>query len=474
VSQSYEIRLKQRQLRDLEIGLEGLEADSEALSQQLNSMTNAADRRRIEQQRTGIYAEMTRIAEQCDLLQQEIKQQRSSRLPDADVVLWDILAPYENQQDIVVKLERTYLSSARLPNFPRPIPTTLRGKLADLENMQPDQSGCSPLLKFVAYVVCDRQLPELLSQKLTEWAEQQTREFSKILEQVKQQITAHQQPKQSCLMVVVERSLSTNQQMGDRYTAKAWFIADENLYQRHSGIGVVPLTIPGDWGAAEPTFTGAELESLLPIFLAESSKYGLLQNLTIELFLPAELLNEPVDSWGMNDDDDLAEPIGCQHCLIIRSSDRLHPKYFLQKGGFWKAKWDEMPTPGERRTLEALILGDNAHPRAISQQLKQPHMLGLKFAKEPLRVGKNTTFAALQLAAAPVAIWLRQPLPEVDAATMDRLLDCCPYELSVKVKQQRQAAFSEDPDSHMGHHLALLWENFDRLPPDFDFPYAMA
>jgi hypothetical protein len=468
VSQSYEIRLKQRQLRDLEIGLEGLEADSEALSQQLNTMTNAADRRRVEQQRAGIYVEMARIAEQCDRLEQEINQQQSSRLPEADLGLWDILAPYENQQGIVTKLESAYLFSARLTDFPRSMPTTLRGKLADLENL-PDQEGYPSVLKFVAYLVCDRQLPELLSKKLTEWAERQTREFSKILEQVTQPDTANQQPKQSYLMVVVERSLSTNQQMGDRYTVKAWFIPDEKRYQMQSGVGAMLLTIPGDLAKTERVFTCTELKSLLQDFLEQSGRYCLLQNFTIELFLPAELLNEPVDSWVMDEDSDMPEPIGCQHRLIIRSSDRLLPKYFIQYGGFWKTKWGEMPRPGDRQAMQCLLLGDNVDPKVLAQQLKQPQTLGLKFAKEPLRVGKNSSFAALKLSAAPVAIWLRQPLPEINEVVLDRLLNCCPHNLPEVVKQQRETAFSQAPDSHMGHHLALLWENFDHLPPDLDF-----
>jgi hypothetical protein len=479
VSQSYEIRLKQYQLRDLETDLEGLGADSEALSKQLNSTTNAVDRRRIEQQRCEIYVEMEGKAKQYDalrqetdrLLQQENNQQPFNDLPGADLVLWNILSPYESRQGLSPVLERAYRLSACLEDFPRYIPTSLKGKLTDLGNMQLDRFGYSPLIKFVAHLVSDRQLPEPLSEQLTAWAEQQTQEFSSLLGQVKQSVIVSQKSVQSFLMVVVERSLSTDQQKGDRYTVKAWFIADELRYDRRSGSGSEPL---GAWGETERTFAKSELEPLLHSLLDESGKRHLLKDLTIELFLPAELLNEPVEAWGLDEESDLDEPIGCRHRFIIRSSDRLQSMYFSQYGGSWQTKWGEMPKPGERQAMDTLLFGDDTDPKAISQKLKQPKVLGLKFAKEPLRVGKNSTFAALKLAASPVAIWLRQPLSDVDEAAIDQLLSCCLHELPQIVKQQRQLAFSEDPDSHMGHHLALLWESFDRLPPDVDFPYEMA
>jgi vWA-MoxR associated protein C-terminal domain/vWA-MoxR associated protein middle region (VMAP-M) 1/Trypsin-like peptidase domain len=383
------------------------------------------------------------------------------------VTLLNILAPYA--ASIIDNLTVAY-ARALPAGWTRAIPKILSEKIFDLDDMQPDQKGYSPMLKFVAALVSDCQISQQLSQKLREWAENQPLEFRNILEQATEVETANKKSKNSYLMMVVDRSRSTNQQMGDRYTVKAWFIPDEQVYKRQSGTGAIRLTIPGEIAEAEKTFTCAELRSLLPALLDESGKQYLLQNLTIELFLPAELLNEPVDLWVMDDDSDLPETIGCLHHLVIRSSERLHPTYLSRYGGFWKNKWNEMPRPGETLATDRLILGDNANPNAISQQLKQPNTIGLKFVQEPLRVGKNSTFAALQAAAAPVAIWLRQPLPDINqSTTIDDLLNCCPHGLSEVVKQQRQLAFSEDPDSHMGHHLALLWEDFDRLPPDLDF-----
>lgn len=390
----------------------------------------------------------------------DVLSQALNELPS--IALLNILVRYE--ASISDNLAVAY-ARACPAGWTRVIPKILSKKLSDLDDMPLDQKGYSPMLKFVAALVSDCQISQLLpqvSQELREWAEKQTSEFPNMLERAKEVETANKESKNSYLMVVVDRSRSTNQQMGDRYTVKAWFIPDGKVYKKQSGIGAIPLTIP-EGAEVENTFTCAELQSLLPAFLDESGKQHLLQNLTIELFLPAELLNEPVDRWVMDEDNDLSEPIGCQYHLVLRSSERLHPTYFSRKGGFWKSKWDEMPRPGETFAIDRLILGDNANPNAISQQLKQSNIMGLKFAQEPLRVGENSTFAALQAAAAPVAIWLRQSLPDIDQ--IDDLLNCCPHGLSEVVKEQRSLAFSKDPDNHIGHHLALLWEDFDRLPP---------
>jgi vWA-MoxR associated protein C-terminal domain/Trypsin-like peptidase domain/vWA-MoxR associated protein middle region (VMAP-M) 1 len=385
----------------------------------------------------------------------------------AYVTLLDILTPHT--ASIIDNLAVAY-SKACPEGWPRAFPVTLPEKISELDDMQPDQKGYSPALKFVAALVSDCRTFPQLSQDLQKWAEKQNSEFSNILEQAREVERANKKSKNSYLMMVVERSRATN---GDCYTVKAWIIPDGQVYKRQSVTGAIPLKIPGGIAEAENTFTCAELQSLLSAFLDESGKQRPLKNLTIELFLPAELLHEPVDHWVM-DGSYLDEPIGAQYHLVIRSSERLHPRYCSRYGDLWENKWEEMPRPGETLAIDRLILGDNANLNELSQQLKKPKIMGLKLFQEPLRVGEKSTFAALLAAAAPVAIWLRQPLPDIDqSTTIDDLLECCPHGLSEVVKEQRGQAFSSkdsrEPDSHIGEHLALLWEDFDRLPPDLDF-----
>ncbi|NER99169.1 MAG: hypothetical protein F6J86_35990 [Symploca sp. SIO1B1] len=42
-------------------------------------------------------------------------------------------------------------------------------------------------------------------------------------------------------------------------------------------------------------------------------------------------------------------------------------------------------------------------------------------------------------------------------------------ELPEEVKNKRLMAFTCPPNTHIGHHLSLLWEDPYRLPPSIDY-----
>jgi hypothetical protein len=48
---------------------------------------------------------------------------------------------------------------------------------------------------------------------------------------------------------------------------------------------------------------------------------------------------------------------------------------------------------------------------------------------------------------------------------VDGLLTCCIEEVIEKVTEKRREAL-QNQDSHIGHHISLLWEDPNRLPPD--------
>ncbi len=172
----------------------------------------------------------------------------------------------------------------------------------------------------------------------------------------------------------------------------------------------------------------------------------------------------------------MSEPIGFQHRLLVRSSDRLTSNYLLKRAVSWKEKWKQVCQRRQARSpqnsgLNDFVSGDCASSKVLFYQLSQPQAIGLKLAQEPLSIGKDSAFAALQAAGTPIAVWVRQPLTSVDCTSaVDQLLSCCVHDLPERVKQQRRLAYLEEPDCHIGHHLALLWEDFDRLPPGYD-PY---
>lgn len=72
----------------------------------------------------------------------------------------------------------------------------------------------------------------------------------------------------------------------------------------------------------------------------------------------------------------------------------------------------------------------------------------------------------------PVTLWLRNnDFQNINCELeLDKLLICKMNELPEKVKQQRLKAFPEaNKQEHIGHHLALLWEDPYLLPPQIEY-----
>jgi hypothetical protein len=491
VSEQY--RVKSLQLQSYKSRLEGLELDCEAVSQKLSYTNNQVECRRLERQQVALYQEMEQVAKLCDQCEQELQQldaEAKNRLPmglEAVAVnpLIDRLTPH--LAVIKPQIETAY-RVASPPDWLRDPPKTLKGIVIDLGDMPPDEQGYSPLAKFVASLM-QTPIPDTLRQSLQEWAEQNSQNLPALLAHIGQFFmgeTCRDAGDIRChLMVVVERSGTADKQMGDRYFVKAWFWLEDRTLPANKPARFEALTIPQALEGEETPFTWEEVKDLLRAFLEESGQKCLAQGrflepLTIEFFLPSALLNHGVDSWVMDDDDEysMSEPLGFRYCLLVRSSERLRQTYMQSRGGAWKDKWNQVrqmiqTSVGQQVGTNGFVAGDGLPAKKLLQQLSQPQMIGLKLAKEPLSFGKESAFAAIHSSGTPIAIWLRESLTSVDCASaVDEVLCGCIAEIPERVKQHRQAAFPEDRDCHIGHHLSLLWEDFDRLPPDLDYRMA--
>jgi vWA-MoxR associated protein C-terminal domain/vWA-MoxR associated protein middle region (VMAP-M) 1/Effector-associated domain 9 len=495
VSNLFQFRLKQLEVYKKQ--LEALENDCEVISSRL-SYSDPVECNRLKRKQSDCFKEMEELVILCDKCEEGLAEiairtgdnwtERLEALAAVNQLLISLLNPHE--LEIKNQINNAY-QFACPSDWPRREPETLKGKLAELEDMPLDESGYSPLLKFVAYLVVNKLMREehrSLCRELQQWAEQRSQKFAEVLECVQSSMgspsSSSQRQTHSYLMVVIERSRTVDQRKEPRYFVKSWLILEGQSYQTGKATGAEVLSTPGASEDAENAFTVDEIQELLKAFLQESREKSrgqgrLLENLTVELFLPSDLLNHEINRWeDTTDEFSLAEPIGYHHRLLIRSSDRLTSNYLLKRAVFWKDKWQQVRQREQDRLpqnagLNNFVLGDNVSGKDLFYQLNQPQKIGLKLSQVPLStIGKDSTFAALHSSGTPIAIWMRQSLASVDCAgAIDQLLSCCVHDIPDRVKQQRQEAFREkEPDCHIGHHLALLWEDFDRLPPGYD-PY---
>jgi hypothetical protein len=255
-----------------------------------------------------------------------------------------------------------------------------------------------------------------------------------------------------------------------KYRVEAWLLPNPHQYNHTRAQGCKPLTICED---ADRTFTWDEVPALIQQCLNQAAGGpGGVCDPTLEVFLPFVHLNEAVDTWIMPSDaeDPFADPdalpnqLGWRYRIVLRSTERASRGYQEknpQKIADWKEKWRRADAVLRNacQARSVLIEGnDPADQRTLNQRLAPLDAFGVKFAQ--VRVNKE--IATALSAAVPIAVWLRQTIPNAQDS-LNAFLNCHLHE----VPQQAQACRSNacNPDTDLGCHLALLWDNPHLLPP---------
>ena len=87
----------------------------------------------------------------------------------------------------------------------------------------------------------------------------------------------------------------------------------------------------------------SQVENFIDRFIKDSSKPDLskkeIKELTIEIFLPIDLLHTEVEWWNFTDFDNSKRPIGTMYPVRLRSVERLHKDYLKLYLNKWKKKW---------------------------------------------------------------------------------------------------------------------------------------
>ncbi len=366
-----------------------------------------------------------------------------------------------------LNLEFSLIKTAYLaccpPDWPYPVPNTLEGILVQLNTMPPGKSKYPKTEQFLAYLVADSTLSQSIAQILKIWGEQNIQDFLQLLNEVQQSLGIKPTNGEPYLMVVIRRSEQdsvTNANQRNHYFVDAWLIND-TLTQGNS-IGE-QLTKPESF---QETLTFEQIPALLKIFLAQITKYSC-SKLTIEIFLPLDLINQSVDNWEIDDELGIPVTLGSQYKIVVRSYERILPTYLYK--GFWEEKWKLVQQFTDTEVGKALISGDSKNLKALFVELNKPNIVGLKLTTAPVQTGKGSVFALILKTAIPVALWLRQNQETNYDEKLTELLQCCIEQLPETVRMKRLDAMQETSDTHIGHHLSLLWENPYRLPPDIDY-----
>ncbi|WP_459708544.1 VMAP-C domain-containing protein [Actinophytocola sp. KF-1] len=188
----------------------------------------------------------------------------------------------------------------------------------------------------------------------------------------------------------------------------------------------------------------------------------------IEAVLSDELLNLDIEQWSWEVESALPElPIGCRYVFAIRSLER------MQKGQWhrpWHVRWSvltgQIADSGavERESVRWVAEGD-AIRKLIVDFENNPNLVALVLREPPM--GSAEISVGLR-AGVPVVMWDREDgVSEEFLATVRHLLhNDESASVLQRIKHLRTTAYESHP-GHIGHHLAVMWDDPERLvvPP---------
>jgi hypothetical protein len=339
----------------------------------------------------------------------------------------------------------------------RPTATSLEDMVTQLQEFR-------RLQQFLQRLAEDPEMPESIRKQLDKLRQLDNEGEQK--DALNASINESQSACQAYLQIVLRPDLSS-----DGLVVNAWLIPDDAIHdaaKRHQ-----PLDLDEAQKGASCKIEA--VPQVLNQFLNKALQYlrGRRYELTIEAFLPLDYLGAAVDAWELADlffEDD-TYLLGTKYSVVVRSQERLDPRYLASRLNQWYTNWDRVKmrlssVPGQD-DFEHLNQMDACNWKLLVKQLNQK--LGLKLTCGLVEDQKRDLFTCLLKAALPIAIWPRLDVPEIDQVNeIEQLLESGPLlKLLAAVRQKREEADCVDyPASHLGSHLAVLWEDPYRLTPD--------
>jgi vWA-MoxR associated protein C-terminal domain/vWA-MoxR associated protein middle region (VMAP-M) 1 len=366
--------------------------------------------------------------------------------------LIEILAQVEHPELI----RRAYEES--LP----PDPRLYRSYAGSLEEMVLLIQGFNKIPDFIYRLIAEKRLSQSVGNQLKDWVEQlddSQRSHSSI-------VTASTQTLQSYLQIVLRPDQSS-----DAFVVSAWLIPDDTIQDVSKRFQ--PLDLDDERKGVLCAID--EISGVVDQYVRLSREKLVTKTpyeLTIEVFLPLSHLCTDVEGWTFTDlMFNEQQMIGIEYRVVVRSHERLDPRYLNSRLNQWRINWERVetslntiPSQDDFEHLEQL---QECNWKRVMNRLTQK--LGLKLTCGLMESKQEELFTAILKAATPIAVWARCDSPDWNQVTeIDALLTTAPLlQLTEQVKQKRLQAYKEENHlEHLGAHLAILWEDPNRLTPD--------
>lgn len=248
--------------------------------------------------------------------------------------------------------------------------------------------------------------------------------------------------------------------LADRYLLSAWLQHDRSPEEPvHRGDEAVSLR-----DAVERLF---DLLRQVPEHVDDG-----IEELVVELILPRALITWPVDQWQV--DREFPHALGTAYPVVVRSLDRLRDRHLHLPWGRkwrWLTRNDQPADHSYFRDVEAHDQPAVSALRAMLLRSESP--VALVMRTPPLEsdgLGADAFSAGLH-GGVPIMVWCRDSTmsAEFQEQIRVRLANGDLLKLPQRVFELRLLA-AEDTGQvgkHVGCHVTLLWDDFDRIPEPF-------
>jgi hypothetical protein len=379
------------------------------------------------------------------------------------IALFELLLPEANNLtphwQTAYRLLRPEIATASYP-------TTLQQAIVQVQAMSAQGSEYRPIDQFVGYLALP-ELGQLIQPRLLDWLREQVAgKVEDLLEKVRQKAAVHraQQPQTLAphLLFWVQAELNS-----DRYSVQAYLVNDREQYDP---LNASQLAAPAAFleKSGDGKVEQAEIEKVLRACLDESGqRLEDIRNLKLEIFLPLRHLAWEIDQWAVAD---VPEPdlMGYRYQVIVRLADRWQQGY-IQYRGDWNDKWAMLQQLQDSQGCQGLICADGKTPKQLRKELRQPDNIGILLTQAPPTYAEDvpSPFTALLQTGSPIAIWLRQNLPEIDCRQqLHQVYQYCLSQLPERVKSWREEGdLCDEGEAHIGQNLGLIWEDPRLVPP---------
>ncbi|MCL4834978.1 MAG: caspase family protein [Caldilineaceae bacterium] len=194
------------------------------------------------------------------------------------------------------------------------------------------------------------------------------------------------------------------------------------------------------------------------------------RKLAVEFCLPVELLSSALEAWPKRKDLMGSVYIGDDHPVVVRSIDGLKS---VSRRPYWQEKWESFKACRNGhppQVAPALCRGHEYQPGSIYSHYHQSAVHCLALTGTPsTQLNRPTPLTELLEAGIPIALWPRQgaagpPAEDNILQALQTLLHGGTLEsLPVRVQRARSLAGEND----VPRHLTLLWDDYDRIPPQY-------